>query len=231
MSAADNAGMGHPLWPLFDVRVRVEDLELRVPTDDDLVQLAAIARSGIHPADEMPFAVPWTDAPSPLFERGFVQYHWSTRASWRPSDWNLELAVAKAGRLVGIQGMGARDFAVLRTVNTGSWLGREFQRQGIGRLMRQAILGLAFDRLGAEIAASGAFRDNIASSRVSAAIGYEPNGIDRVAPRGSARDMQRYRLAREQWRARPRPEIAVEGLDGCLDLFGVTARGVMPPGK
>jgi RimJ/RimL family protein N-acetyltransferase len=215
--------MGHPLWPLFDLRVRVGDLELRVPTDDDLVELAAVARAGIHPAEEMPFAVPWTDAPSPQLERGFIQYHWSTRAGWQPTNWTLELAVARQGQLVGIQGMSARDFAVLRTVGTGSWLGQVFQRQGIGRLMRQAILGLAFDHLGAEVATSGAFLDNVASARVSELVGYQPNGVDRVAPRGTSRDMQRYRLTKEQWRARRRPGVSVEGLEGCLDLFGVPA--------
>jgi RimJ/RimL family protein N-acetyltransferase len=213
--------MGHPLWALFDLRVRVADLELRVPTDDDLVELAAIARSGIHPVDEMPFAVPWTDAPSPQFERGFVQYHWGTRASWQPTNWTLELAVSRQGQLAGVQGMSARDFAVLRTVATGSWLGQRFQRQGIGRLMRQAILGLAFDHLGADVATSGAFLENVASARVSEWIGYERNGLDRVAPRGTSRDMQRYRLTREQWAARPRPEITVEGADACLELFGL----------
>ena len=213
--------MGHPLWALFDLRVRVADLELRVPTDDDLVELAAIARSGIHPVDEMPFAVPWTDAPSPQFERGFVQYHWGTRASWQPTNWTLELAVSRQGQLAGVQGMSARDFAVLRTVATGSWLGQRFQRQGIGRLMRQAILGLAFDHLGADVATSGAFLENVASARVSEWIGYERNGLDRVAPRGTSRDMQRYRLTREQWAARPRPEITVEGVDACLELFGL----------
>jgi RimJ/RimL family protein N-acetyltransferase len=222
--------MGHPLWPLFDLRVRIDDLELRLPTDDDLLELAGVARAGIHPAEEMPFAVPWTDAPSPRFERGFVQYHWSTRASWQPTNWDLELGVARRGVLLGIQSIGARDFAVLRTVGTGSWLGEAFQRQGVGRLMRQAVLGLAFDHLGAEIATSGAFVDNVSSRRVSEVIGYELNGIDLVAPRGGPREMQRYRLTRDDWHARPRPEIRVEGLEDCLDLFGVAAR-LTPPGK
>jgi hypothetical protein len=27
----------------------------------------------------------------------------------------------------------------------------------------------------------------------------------------------------DDWRARPRPEVAVEGLEACLDLFGLPA--------
>jgi RimJ/RimL family protein N-acetyltransferase len=87
--------------------------------------------------------------------------------------------------------------------------------------MRQAVLAFAFDHLGAEVAESGAFLDNPASSRVSEAIGYEPNGIDRLAPRGVPRDLRRYRLTLEGWRSKPRPAVEVEGLEGCLDLFGV----------
>ena len=34
--------MGHPFWPLFDLRVRTPTLELRLPTDDDLVAIARL---------------------------------------------------------------------------------------------------------------------------------------------------------------------------------------------
>src|SRR6185436_7452016 len=69
----------HPLWPLFDLRIRSEHLVLRLPTDDELVDLAELARSGIHGEDEMPFGVPWSTRPSPKFEIGFVQHHWGMR--------------------------------------------------------------------------------------------------------------------------------------------------------
>ena len=215
--------MGHPLWPLFDLSLRIDDLELRPPTDDDLVELLAVAKAGVHPPELMPFAVPWTDPPSPQFERGFVQYYWSTRAGWSVDDWNVEFGVRRQGQMVGVQGIAAKNFATLRTVGTGSWLGQAYQRQGTGRLMRQAVLAFAFDHLGAEVATSAAFVDNTASSRVSEYIGYEPNGIDRFAPRGEAREMRRYRLTLDGWRTRPRPEVGVEGLEACLDMFGVAA--------
>jgi RimJ/RimL family protein N-acetyltransferase len=213
--------VAHPLWPLFDLRLRTANLELRLPTDDDLVDLYSVAKAGIHPPDEMPFGVAWTDLPSPAFERNFVQFHWTQRAEWKPEQWNLDLAVFVGGRAAGFQDLNAKRFAVLRTVGTGSWLGREFQGQGIGKLMRQAVLGLAFDHLGAEIAMSGAFLDNVASNRVSEAVGYEPNGLDRLAPQGVAREHRMYRLTLEGWRSRPRPRVEVEGLNCCLDLFGL----------
>jgi RimJ/RimL family protein N-acetyltransferase len=216
--------VAHPLWPLFDLRLRTANLELRLPNDDDLVALAAVARAGIHPADEMPFAVPWSTLPSPMFEKSYLQFHWAQRANFRPERWTLDLAVFVDGRPVGFQDLNAADFPVLRTVGTGSWLGRDFQGKGTGKLMRQAVLALAFDHLGAEVATSGAFLDNPASNRVSEAIGYERNGYDRLAPEGVAREHVRYRLTLEGWRSRPRPAVEVEGLDGCREMFGLPAR-------
>ena len=64
--------MVHPLWPLFDLRLRTERLELRLPNDDEIAQLCEVARAGIHDPEEMPFAFPWTDKPSPRFEREFL---------------------------------------------------------------------------------------------------------------------------------------------------------------
>ena len=48
-------------WPLFQLRIRSEHLVLRLPLDEDLPDLLALAKAGIHPPDEMPFGVAWTD--------------------------------------------------------------------------------------------------------------------------------------------------------------------------
>ena len=210
------------MWPLFDLRLRTGDLELRLPTDDDLVELIGVAKAGIHSADEMPFAVPWTDVPSPAFERRAYQFHVGQRASWRPEAWSLPLGVWVEGEAAGMQDISAEGFAVHRTVNTGSWLGQPFQGRGIGRQMRQAVLALAFDHLGAVVAESAAMLTTPASKRVSLAIGYEPNGWTTLAPRGQPVDTERFRLTLEAWRARPRPPVEVTGLDGCLELFGAS---------
>lgn len=213
--------MVHPLWPLLDLRLTTGDLELRIPREEELPAFAEIVERGIHPPDEMPFGIAWTDLPTP--ERNLESYRWwtSARANFTPDQWVLTLGVWEAGRPAGFQDLRADQFAALRTVGTGSWLGLEFQGHGVGRLMRQAILALAFDHLGAEVAESEAFLDNPASNWVSIAVGYEPNGFGRLAPRGVARETQRFRLTLEDWRARPRPAVSVEGLEGCLALFGI----------
>ncbi len=214
--------MTHPLWPLYDLRLTTGDLELRLPTEAELPTFSEVATRGIHPAEEMPFGIAWTDLPSPERERSSYQYWMGTRAGWSVADWILTLGVWVAGEPAGFQDLRGHEFPRFRGVGTGSWLGREFQRRGVGRSMRQAVLALAFDHLGAQLAETEAFIDNPASNRVSLAIGYEPNGFGQLAPRGVARETQRFRLTLEGWRARPRPAVGVDGLEGCLELFGLT---------
>jgi len=211
----------HPLWPLFDLRLRTADLVLRLPTEAELPAFMAVANAGIHPPDEMPFSIAWTDQPSPQRERSSYQWWMSSRAGWKPDDWTLTLGVWVAGEPAGFQDLVGHEFARLRVVHTGSWLGQAYQGRGVGKLMRQAVLALAFDHLGAEVAESEALVDNPASNKVSLGVGYRPNGMGRLAPRGVRRDTQRFRMTLDDWRGRPRPEVIVEGLDGCLELFGV----------
>jgi RimJ/RimL family protein N-acetyltransferase len=210
---------GHP-WPIYDLRLSSERLELRLPTDNELLELLDIALAGIHDPSEQPFGIGWTDAPSPRLEHSFLQFHWGSRANWTPNDWTLNLGVWADGRLVGTQDIHAKEFATLRSVATGSWLGRPFQGQGIGKEMRNAVLALAFDHLGARWATSSAFRENVASLGVSRALGYTDDGLDLAAPRGEARLLLRNRMSAEIWRSRQRPIVDVQGLDRCLGLFG-----------
>jgi RimJ/RimL family protein N-acetyltransferase len=215
--------MAFQYWPFFDLRLRTGRLELRPPTDGELEGLARLTAAGIHDPAVMPFAVPWTDVPPGELERSLLQYHWAQRGALRPDDWNLELAVWVDGQVAGSQSIRSRSFAVERTVETGSWLGRAFQGRGIGREMRAAVLELAFVGLGAEAAFSGAFADNVASCRVSRALGYHLDSVGEKAPRGVLQEHHRFRLDRATWMSRPnRPEVVWEGLAPCLPFLGAS---------
>ena len=213
--------MAHPYWPLFDLRIRTERVELRPPTDDDLVELAAVAARGIHDPAEMPFGAPWTDVPSPQLERNSLQHYGGARAGFTAMDWHLPLAVSHEGRLVGTQSILATDFPQLRTASTGSWLGRQFQGQGIGKEMRAAALYLVFAGLGGEVATSAAWHDNGASIGVSRALGYEDNGVLTKLRRGVPTRQIQFRLERPAWEQQRPDRATIEGLDACLALFGV----------
>jgi RimJ/RimL family protein N-acetyltransferase len=210
--------MTHP-WPLFDLRVRTPRLELRLPTDDDLLGLLDVAKAGIHDPDEMPFAFAWTDQTGTQFERGFLAFDWRARASVEPDDWSLPLAVVVEGRPVGLQELRTTRFPVLRTVETGSWLGRAWQGRGIGTEMRAAGLVLAFDGLGAARALSAAHDGNDASRRVSEKLGYAPNGVSYNAPRGEPIRQTHYLLERDAF-DRSAWDVTLEGVEPCLEMLG-----------
>jgi RimJ/RimL family protein N-acetyltransferase len=212
-------------WPPFGLRIRSEHLVLRLPMDADLPGLLDLARAGIHPPDEMPFGVAWTAATGPAFDIGFLQHHWKWRASWRPEEWWLNLMVEWEGRPIGAQTISGDDFAIHRTVDSGSWLGQAYQGRGFGKEMRSAVLAFAFDGLGARFATSSAFLDNAASNAVSRGLGYEENGRGSLAPQGVARETQLFRMSAEAWRSRPRPPVEIEGLDACREMFGALAAG------
>jgi RimJ/RimL family protein N-acetyltransferase len=208
-------------WPLAGLRLTTPRLELRVPTDSDLNDLAGLAAAGVHDPEVQPFAVPWTDAAPIDRARGTLQYQWSQRARWEASKWSLDLAVVRDGTVVGTQAISATDFAVVREVATGSWLGQAHQGRGTGTEMRAAVLHLAFAGLGARYATSGAFTDNLASQRVSRKLGYVEDGIDRQVRRGQPAAMLRFRLDRETWQATRTVPVEVSGLEPCLEMFGL----------
>ncbi|MFF2747396.1 GNAT family N-acetyltransferase [Kitasatospora sp. NPDC058048] len=212
-------------WPLRGLRLRTRRLELRLPDDDELAALADLAAEGVHDPDRMPFIVPWTDLPPRERARSVVQHHWLRLGTWCPQDWALNLAVFEDGRVVGLQVLAARDFAVLREATTASWLGARHQGRGIGTEMRAAVLHLAFAGLDATGARSGAFEDNPSSYAVSRRHGYEPDGIARHVVRGRAVTERRLRLTRERWQARREVPVTVDGLTPCRPLFGLPGDG------
>jgi RimJ/RimL family protein N-acetyltransferase len=214
-----SGAMPHPYWPLFDVRVRTPRLELRCPDDELLVGLAALAAKGVHDPAVMPFSVPWTDAPPGALERGTLQYHWGNRAAWTPSAWTCDFVALVDGEPVGTQSLNAKDFAVLRCFDTGSWLGLAHQGQGLGKEMRAAVLHFGFAGLGASYARTKAFDDNAASLAVTRALGYEPNGETFMVRRGVAGRNLRFLLSRDAWEARRRDDIEIDGPDGAVDMF------------
>jgi RimJ/RimL family protein N-acetyltransferase len=174
----------------------------------------------------MPFFVPWTDLPPAERAISTSQWLWGHRANWSVDKWTFTGAAFVDGVPIGMQDVEAGDFRVVHSVESGSWLGREFQGRGLGREMREAMLHFAFAGLGAEEALSGAFDDNAASLATSRAIGYAENGEGRGKRRdGSARTI-RFRLDRATWEHRRRDDIEIVGLDSCLHMFvGPTKAG------
>jgi RimJ/RimL family protein N-acetyltransferase len=206
-------------WPLFDLRITTPRVELRYPSDDDLFALAGILHEGIHDPDTMPFNEPWTRVESPELERNALRHWWSLRAGTIPGHWHLGFGVFVDGEPVGVQGIGARDFAVARTVSTGLWIVQRAQGRGIGTAMRAAVLHFAFAGLDAVEAYTGAYEDNPSSLGVTRALGYEPNGAAIDNREGKAARTLSFVLTREHWESTRRDDVTVTGLEPCLPFL------------
>jgi RimJ/RimL family protein N-acetyltransferase len=200
---------------LWTIRLRTPRLELRLPTEDELVELFRVAEGGIHPPDEMPFYVPWTDD---LNLDSFLEFHRDVWAAWRPERWSLNLIAFLDGRPVGSQSIEAANFASTRNVETGSWLGAPHQGRGLGTEQRAAVLELAFKGLGAKAALSGSFVHNVKSQRVSEKLGYLQTGMRTLESRGRPVEHIDYRLERGEWTS-PVP-VDLDGVEPALPLFG-----------
>jgi len=211
--------MANPYWPLFDLSIRTPRVELRYPDDELVVKAIELSTHGIHDPADMPFGVPWTDKPSPLFERNSAQHYWQNRAAHKADDWRMPFVVLVEGDVVGVQGCHAENFAKSRVAGTGSWLGRAHQGQGIGKEMRAAVLHFLFAGLDAQRCESGAWHDNAPSLGVSRSLGYVENG-DMIAVRRDTADRQiRLLLTREEWESRRRDDIEISNLDACVEFL------------
>jgi RimJ/RimL family protein N-acetyltransferase len=212
----------HDAWPPARLRIATPRLELRLPGEDELARLAAVAAAGVHMPGEQPFGIPWGAQPPALRARSVLQWHWATRGTWMPQRWTLDFAVFLDGEPVGVQGLSAAGFPVRREVATGSWLGLPHQRQGLGKEMRAAVLVLAFTHLGALSAVTGAFADNTAAIKVSKALGYHDDG-HQVTNRDGARVLaHRFRLTAHT-DMRHWPPVTISGIDEeLLGMCGAT---------
>ena len=211
-------------WPLYDLRIVTPRIELRWPSEAEIFELIETSRGNIHPPGSMPFNMAWSTQPSPEYERGFLQHHWRVRSEWKPEKWAYNPFAFLDGEPIGSQGVDASDFAVTKAVHSGSWLRMDRQGDGIGKEMRAAILHLAFEGLGATVAYSGAWDDNLASLGVSRALGYEENGGLVMNREGAPARQIALKLTRERWEQRRRDDIVIEGLEPCLELFGAAGR-------
>ncbi len=195
-------------WPLHQLSLTTPDLVLRGMTEADAVALAAVVPDDLEHDPRLAHVSPAADV---------LQAYWRGAGLWQPTSWVLQLIVLKDGRPIGLQALEGASFDVRRTVDSHSWLVPEARGKGLGKQMRAAVLELAFTHLSAAWAITEAWEDNAASLGVSRSLGYVDNGVDVHA---GPRLMQRLHLAAADWRS-PVP-VAVEGLEPCLPLFGLS---------
>lgn len=214
-------GVLSDFWPTYRLRVTTPRLQMRLPNDAELSQLAELAGEGVHDPSERPFLTPWTEGSAQDRARFVLREHWSQLAGWSARNWRLGLGVFSLdGEPRGMVTLRARDFPVVREVTTSSWLAIPHQGRGLGTEARTGLLTLAFDHLGAQAAVTEVFQDNHASQGVSRKLGYEHDGISRDARGLEVVVSDRLRLTRDRWVSERHDGTAViEGLEECRSMF------------
>lgn len=221
------------IFPPFGLRIRCGAVELRVLRDDDLPELVELVRAGVQaPGLPMPFLSAWHEEPfapgaPDAFPATSLAWWWTQRADFAPAEWRLALTVRHEGELVGMQDVHADHFPLTRTMSTGSWLGLAHQGRGIGTLMRQLVVGFAFDELGALACESGYIVGNHASAAVSRKTGYVENGrriLVQHTRQGPVRAEEQRVIVTPETYVRPVDPVAVEGAGALRRFFGLTDR-------
>lgn len=213
-------------YPPLNVQVHTPRLSLLGATDELLERLLPIVRAGVVTEPPWPFDDPFSlYQDGPEREWAWLRAVWKGRGRLSEDYWRLYFAVVVDGEPVGVQDLIGKDFSTHGTVTTFSWLGPGARGRGLGREMRQAVLHLAFEGIGAQLACSDAFVDNQTSNRVSEALGYEHNGIDWATRRGEPAELHRWLLRRDVWATSRRDDISLVGVPECLPVLGIAASG------
>lgn len=218
------------IYPPYGLTISSGALTMRVLRDDDIPELVDLIASGVQaPGLPMPFIRDWHAGPlAPGTPDGFpttsLAWWWTQRATFAPEKWKMALAVRLDGDLVGMQDMNATDFPHTRSVETGSWLGLRHQGKGVGTLMRQLVVGFAFDELGATACHSGYVSGNEASAAVSRKVGYSDNGLRHITQTidGKKVPVTEYqvRVTPESYN-RPSQDVTVQGAEQLRTFLGI----------
>jgi RimJ/RimL family protein N-acetyltransferase len=214
-------------WPLFALRLRHEDMEMRTFTDLDGLVVASWMPTLLAPEERhfMPILSAHMKGDDPLdLARKELGWIWQRRASTSPESWAMSFLIEIDGEPVGAQSCEAEQFPVLRTVGSGSFLVPDRRGEGIGSRARAAMLELVFGHLGGLAAESGHMAGNDASRRVSDRLGYVPNGVAFHEFEGRRHEEQKLLLTSERWLAH-RPawldDLVVEGVDPVKRQLGL----------
>lgn len=197
-------------FPPFGLRIRHDDMTLRLMRDEDFPEYLDLLSGPIFPDDSVEWIFPWYEAPVRERRRNAAQAHWRFRAEFSPDSWVLGFGVWVAGELVGCQDVLATQFARRRVVDSGSWLALPHHGKGWGVRMRKLMLHFAFDHLGARRAESAAVIGNEASMGVSHSAGYRPNGIRTEVHGSRTVELQYVSVTPDQFN-RLDGEVVVEG--------------------
>lgn len=181
-------GLASAATPLYlaAVIIRTERLLLRAPVISDAARVSLLA-------GDFEVASLTGTIPHPYSEE--------MAADWIRSHHDGEEGVAFAidlgGDLVGCVGYRAYDEV---HAEIGYWLGKPYWGFGFATEAARALIRHVFQTEGFDYLTCGHFRENPASARVIAKLGFEPSGevLRDCAARGNKSRCLTYRLSRER---------------------------------
>lgn len=209
------------IWPPYGLVLEAGDLRMTALREADVPEVVDVVAQGIHDPSWTPFLFPWTDAPADELPANYMRFFASTVARTADGHVSLELVVRRGGEVVGMQALNGRDVASTRRLESGSWLGRRFQGEGLGTRMRQMVCAFAFDHLGLDVVTSSAWEDNVASRRVSAKVGYRETGRGEAERRGVMTPEAFFELRPEELVRGP-DEVRATGVGELRRFVGLT---------
>ncbi|MDO5736069.1 MAG: GNAT family protein [Propionibacteriaceae bacterium] len=203
------------LYAPFGLRITAGDITLRLFRDADLPAYAELISSRLFADETAPHVFDWWTKDPDVRLRSGQQFLWQARAGISPASWTLTMGVFEGAHLIGSQDVSAKDFAKLRVVDSGSYLRLDAQGRGVGTLMRQMMLVLAFDHLGAIRAESSAVLGNGMSIAVSKHCGYHLDGMEFTMNGQTRVELQRVAVTPETF-IRPDVDVQVHGVTTAL---------------
>jgi RimJ/RimL family protein N-acetyltransferase len=177
------------------VVIRTERLLLRAPALGDARAIAELA--GDYEVASMTGTIP-----HPYSEDMAVDWI----ESLQEGEEGVAFAVDLGGALIGCVGYRAteKDHAEM-----GYWIGKPYWGMGYATEAARALILYAFEKEGFAYLTVGHFKENPASARVIAKLGFEPSGevLRDCAARNNKARCLTYRLTRERALANLRPDV------------------------
>lgn len=208
-------------YPQYRLIIKTPRLELKIPTELEILDLAKVAEEGIQIPDEPHFQdESLYNKPAEIIKLNLVESIIHNIQDWDKDNWQLPLGVFYENKPIGMQTIYAKQFPIARGFGCGYWIGLKYQGKGFGTEILKAILAFGFDGLNAREAYLGAWADNSASIHIMEKIGFIPNGEYWLERDGKATKDKRMRLPKEHWNKQN--DVVFEGLDSCTELFGLS---------
>jgi RimJ/RimL family protein N-acetyltransferase len=185
---------------VVSVVIRTERLLLRAPAPGDARAIAELA--GDYEVASMTGTIP-----HPYSEDMAVDWI----ESLQEGEEGVAFAVDLGGELIGCVGYRAteKDHAEM-----GYWIGKPYWGMGYATEAARALILYAFEKEGFAYLTVGHFKENPASARVIAKLGFEPSGevLRDCAARNNKARCLTYRLTRERALANLRPGLEASSL-------------------